>query len=82
MNAFFTALTTYGPWVVTIASTLAAAIPASAVNANPALKTVTAIIDLLAMNIGHAKEGPTPAAVMAEVATGEPSAQRNQVDKT
>ena len=77
LGDLWSAAVQYGPWVVTTASAAAALIPASAVNANPALKTLTAIIDLLALNVGKAKDGPPPFAVMKEIATGDPAPQRD-----
>ena len=80
--AILTFITVHGPQLSMIASIIAAMIPAAKMNANPLLKTFNAIIDLVAVNVGHAKEGPTPAAVLSEVVTGTPSVQRDQVDKT
>jgi hypothetical protein len=69
-------LITWGPWAITLASGAAAMIPASAINANVMLKAFTAVIDVLALNFGHAKEGPPPFAVFKEIVTKEPAPQR------
>lgn len=75
-------LAKYLPMVVTAASAVAATVPPSTVTANPALKTVNAIIDFLALNFGNAKKGPPPLSIMSEVVTGKPALERTELHLT
>ena len=49
-------LTTYGPWIVSAASAVAAVTPPTTVASNPVYTAFSGLVDFLALNFGHAKK--------------------------
>ena len=49
-------LTTYGPWVVSAASAIAAVTPPANVASNPIYTAFSGLVDFLALNFGQAKK--------------------------